>query len=162
MSTLVRRLRREREDEGGIVLVWFALALTVMLLASAFAVDVGGWYKRSQELQKAADAAAMAGVSYLPVVVPADLTNAQNAALAAITANGIKYGFANGTAAPGGDPNISVTVAVAAGSTRQLQVTIVDNAVPQYFSKLAFSGMKETRTAVAEIIPTAPLGSPLN
>ena len=47
------RARRTREPRStfGIVLVWFALALTVMLLASAFAVDVGGWYKRSQELQ---------------------------------------------------------------------------------------------------------------
>lgn len=155
-------LRSRRSDERGIVLVWFALCLTVMLLASAFAVDVGAWYKRSQELQRAVDAAALAASSYLPAAVPSDLTNAQSAALASLKANGINYGYANGVAQAGGDSNISVTVGVVSTNAKQFQVSVTDGAVTQYFSKLAFNGMHESRTAIAEHTPSAPMGSPLN
>ena len=42
------------------------LSLATMVVSAAFAVDVGGWYARAAEVQRAADAAALAGVVWMP------------------------------------------------------------------------------------------------
>jgi hypothetical protein len=55
-----------REDERGIVMVWFGLVLVVLLGVAAFAVDLVHAYAEAQHLQNAADAAALAGAVQLP------------------------------------------------------------------------------------------------
>ena len=60
------RLRGDRSKEGGYVAVMTALLLFTLMGLAAFAVDVGHWYQVGQQEQAAADAAAMAGVTYLP------------------------------------------------------------------------------------------------
>ena len=61
---VLRRLRAR--SERGYVAVTVAIMLTVLLGFCAFAVDVGNWYYTGQRAQRAADAAALAGVPYLP------------------------------------------------------------------------------------------------
>ena len=51
---------------GGFVAVFIALVLVIMLMFAAFTVDFGSWYTRSAELKRAADAAALAGVVWMP------------------------------------------------------------------------------------------------
>ena len=46
--------------------VMTAMLLMTLMGLAAFAVDVGHWYQVGQQEQAAADAAAMAGVTYLP------------------------------------------------------------------------------------------------
>ena len=60
-----------RRDERGYVLILTALILIPLLLISAMAVDYGAWYTSGSRMQRAADAAALAGVVWLP-----DLTTA--------------------------------------------------------------------------------------
>ena len=55
-------LRRER----GQALVLTVLFLGTLILAAAAVIDVGSWYREDRDLQKAMDAAALAGAQNLP------------------------------------------------------------------------------------------------
>ena len=59
-------LRAGESPESGYVAVMTGLLLLVLMGISAFAVDVGYWYLVGQQEQRAADAAALAGVTGLP------------------------------------------------------------------------------------------------
>jgi hypothetical protein len=48
-------------SERGAVLAWFALFLPVLILMTAFVVDVANWYLHKRHLQLQADASALAG-----------------------------------------------------------------------------------------------------
>ena len=74
-------------SERGYVLAMTALLLIPMMVFAALAVDVGGWYARSSEIQRAADAAALAAVVYMP-----NEANATTAALDAAAQNGFVHG----------------------------------------------------------------------
>jgi hypothetical protein len=58
--------RWREHNEGGFVVVWVALIITVLLGIAGFAVDLGNWYLNIQRTQRAADAAALAGDAYMP------------------------------------------------------------------------------------------------
>ena len=78
-----RPLARGR-GEHGYVMVMFALLLVPLLLMAGLAVDVGKWYSRSSDMRRAADAAALAGVVWLPDEVAARTAALAAAAIAAI------------------------------------------------------------------------------
>jgi len=78
----------EPKRETGQVLILFVLALAVLLGFMAMATDVGLALHERRQLQNAADAAALAGVAYLPE----DPGAAEDAALAWATNNGIAPG----------------------------------------------------------------------
>ncbi len=146
---LIRRRRlclSRTRDEGGYFVAIVALSLTVLVLSAAFVVDVGGWYSRGSQIQRAADAAALAGVVWMP-----DFPTAQSVALDAMARNGF---------VPGGD--ISVTVSPDAGNSRRLNVSITDAKAPQAFSGMFQGSQSLTRDATAEYVLPVPLGSPLN
>ena len=90
------RIRTERllpnkpwQAPRGQVLLIFAGMLTILLLASALVVDLGWLWKTPPDSQRAADAAALAGVVHLPADVPgAYLTAAQEATKNGYTAGG--------------------------------------------------------------------------
>ena len=104
--------------QGGFVLLKFALLLVPLLLMVGFSVDVGYWYNRTAAIQKAADAAALAGVVWLP-----DLDKAEDYALEAAARNG----FVDGV------DQISVDVSQVQGNEHQLRVRITDPSVGSYF-----------------------------
>ncbi|MFN8028362.1 MAG: pilus assembly protein TadG-related protein [Acidimicrobiia bacterium] len=137
----------ERGGEGGFVMVFIALMLTTMLIFAAFTIDFGSWYTRSAELKKAADAAALAGVVWMP-----EFDQAQQYALAAAAKNG----FVNGV------NNIQVSVSDVPGNDRQLKVSITDTKAKQFFSRLVTQSQRISRTSIAEYIMPVPLGSPKN
>ncbi len=134
------------EREHGYVMVMFALLLVPILLMAGLAIDVGSWYNESSDIQKAADAAALAGVVWLPDISSA-ITYAKEAAT--------KNGYTNGVA--------GVTVTVAQVGDRRLRVTITDPNVGSFFYKnLGGRNITLTRKGTAEYILPVPLGSPEN
>lgn len=137
---------RHRGEEGGFLIAIVAVATTMLVLSAAFVVDVGGWYARGLQLQRGADAAALAGVVWMP-----DFPVAESVALATAARNGF---------VPGG----AITIAVAPDpiSTRRLKVTITDANAPQTFSQMFQGSRSITRTATGEYILPVPLGSPKN
>lgn len=138
---------RHAGDERGFVLVVSVLIVTTLCLFSGLAVDFGSWYVRSAEIKRAADAAALAGVVWMP-----EFDSAEAAALATAARNGFVHGV----------DDISVEVQEVPDDNRQLRVTITDGAVDQYFSRLAVKSQSITRGSTAEYVLPVPLGSPRN
>lgn len=140
------RRRRVRGEAGYAAILVAALVAAVVLPLGALSVDVARWYVEVQRVQNAADAAATAGVTYLP----ADLDSARATAVAVAARNGFPDG---GTSA--------VSVRVGAKPT-QLVVTVsstVENAFAGTFSS-RFTTI--SRSAVADYNGPAPMGSPCN
>ncbi|MCU1369587.1 MAG: hypothetical protein JWO77_781 [Ilumatobacteraceae bacterium] len=135
-----------RHREGGYVLVMSALLLVPLLLMAGLSVDVGNWYSNASNIQKAADAAALAGVVWLP-----DTASASTFAEAAAKRNGYEDGIKG------------VTVKVERIGDRRLRVTIKDPAVGSFFyENLGGKKISLARTGTAEYVLPVPLGSPDN
>jgi len=139
-----RRSGRRRAD-GGYAMVLSALILVPLLGFAGFAVDVGSWYSQASSLQRAADAASLAGVVWQP-----DFATAQGEAVAAAARNG----YVNGVD--------GITVAVTDDGTNQLGVVITDNDVELFFAGLFLDNVTIGRTSVSEYVRTVPMGSPEN
>lgn len=138
---------RVRRDERGYIAVTTGLILIVLMAFSAFAVDVGNWYLTGQRAQRAADAAALAGVTRLP--------GNQAGAFGMANDYAANNGFTDGAA------STMVTESLSGSSTR-LRVD-VSRTVDNIFGPLL--GRPRTtisRHAVADYAGPVPLGSPCN
>jgi hypothetical protein len=96
-------------------------------------------------MQKAADAAALAGVVWLP-----DLTEATTVAKATAKSNGYDDALSN------------ITVTVTKLSDNELKVVITDTAGKVYLAKWVKNSVTITRSATAKYVLPVPLGSPRN
>lgn len=149
-----RGVRRRGRDgaarrERGIVVVWFALMLIVLLGFAGFAVDLSNWWFQAERLQRSADAGAHAGVVFLP----ADMVGATARARDEVGRNGFR--------SSGADANATVAVTQEPNPNR-LRVA-VETDVPTYFAHLfGIDTISLTREAVAEYIAPVPMGSPEN
>ena len=139
------RLRRSdsRNEQGYVAILVALLVATIMLPLCAMAVDVARWYVEVERLQNAADAAAMAGVTYMPD----DLVSARAAAVAAAGRNGF--------------PASSVT-AVAGALPTQLRVTITSTVKNSFATAFGLGTNTISRSSVADYNGPAPMGSPCN
>src|SRR6266850_773929 len=92
-------MRLVSEDRGQ-TLVITALVMTILLGLAGLALDVG-WYELNlMRMQRAADAAALAGVVFLP----GDPSGAIDAAIAEATKNGYANGTGGVSVVPRQDP----------------------------------------------------------
>lgn len=114
-----------------------------MMAFAGFGVDVSNWWFTAQKAQHAADAAALAGV----VFMPGNFTSAQSTAQTTAITNGYT----------------TSEIAVVAGSQpNQLKVTITRTVTNSFSS---FFGAKTTtirRSAIAEYTGRVAMGSPIN
>ncbi len=134
---------RGHRDDAGYIAVATAILTPVLLGLAAFTVDVGNWYATADQVQRAADAAALAGVTYLP----GDLAAAEKQALATAAANGYSTGV---------DPE------PVSGNPNQLRVTITTTVGNTFGQLLGLNSETITRSAVANYQAPLPLGSPCN
>jgi Flp pilus assembly protein TadG len=133
--------------ESGQIIVIFALMLTVLIGVVGIAIDVTYAWRSGLQIQRAADAAAMAGVVYLPGALPTG--QAKAAGVAAV--NG--YSAATGA---------TVVSKAAPSNPRDLDVTITAP-VPTFFVKLfGINSWTVSRTARAAYVLPVPMGSPLS
>ncbi len=137
-------VRHLADGDRGAIAVWFTLMLIVFVGLAALAVDVCTWYLRSQQLQRAADAAALSAVVHMP-----DTTSAGNAALVSLGKNNID--------------TVRVSVVSGAGATnRQYRVALVDRNVPTFFGSIFRPNVAISRAATAEYTTPIRMGSPQN
>jgi len=146
-NRIARRRWPAVRAEQGFVSVFAAVLIPVLLVFVAYTVDYGSFYVRSAQLKRAADAAALAGVVWMP-----EFDEAQQYALAAAARNG----FVDG------QNNISVSVQQVANNDRQLTVTITDAKAKRFFSSNVFGNQSLSATSTAEYELPVPLGSPKN
>lgn len=140
--TQTRRFRLHR-DEKGAALPLIAGVLTVLLAISAFAVDLGWLYLNRARLQRAADAAALAGVIHLP----------SNTA-------GVDKDTADAAAANGFPVAGDTTLSWRALDDNKLEVSMGTTA-PGFLSRvMGFDTFDLGVKATAEYVKPVPMGSP--
>ena len=147
MNRRSRLLRKPRTDDGGyvaIVVTFFAAALLLPLCA--ISVDVARWYVEVQRVQNAADAAATAGVTFLPD----DFASAKATAIAVAARNGYPNSGSS-----------SVTVSVGDKPT-QLAVTIDSTIGNAFGTGFGVNTATIGRSATADFNGPVLMGSPCN
>jgi Flp pilus assembly protein TadG len=141
-----RPIRKGRRADRGQVMLLFALMAVLLLAIAGLAVDAGMSYFGSDQVERAAASAALAGVAYLP----GDFTDAQNAALVEASRNG----FTNGV------NSAVVTVQQPSGTTNELEVTVKTSVPTTFLALLGFGAHSVVRSATAEFLPPVALGQP--
>jgi Flp pilus assembly protein TadG len=144
-----RRFAAKSRRERGVVLIWFALMLIVLMGFAGFAVDLSNWWLQAERLQRAADSGAHAGVIYLP----ADLAGATSTARAEVAKNGYRTS--------GSGANASITVSQEPNPNR-LRVGLTTTVDTFFVRLLGVEDVTLTRQAVAEYVSPVPMGSPQN
>ncbi len=137
------RDRRDTRKDAGYAAILTALLLVPLMGFAGFAVDVGAWYGRAAELQRAADSAALAGVVMQP-----SFADAEVAARAAATRNGFTHGVDG------------MQVLISDSGENELSVEIIDTDADLYFAALFIDNVTIGRSALAEFNKPVALGSP--
>lgn len=143
--------REARSWQRGQVLVLFAGSMMAFMMLSALVVDVGWYWSSGLKIQRAADAAALAGAVYLPDNFNGAAPNAQTAALAVARRNGYVP-----------DANTTISMSVDASNPRQLNVTISANVSTFFLRAVGIQTLFASRSSKAEFVLPVPMGSPQN
>jgi Putative Flp pilus-assembly TadE/G-like len=134
--------------ERGYLLVWFSIIITVLFAIAGFSYDFGQRYLEDTKAQRAAHAAALAGVVFRGI--PGGDVSATNAALKLAARNG----FTNG---PGHLTDVVVDLTVPAN---ELKVTIRATADNLFSRSIGVGAQDFYRSSQAAYDITTPLGSP--
>lgn len=138
---------RPRGERGQIVVI-FAGAMIVLLAMCAVVVDVAWYWTVNMRMQRAADAAALAGVVWLP----ANPSRAYSTARAEATRNGYANGVDGVVVTPEQDPT----------NPRRLKIRLEGN-VGTFFSRVVgIDQWPAVRFAKADYVLPVPMGSPDN
>lgn len=137
------RRRREPGRDAGYIAVIAVVLTPVIFGCAALTIDVGNWYFVGQKVQRAADAAALAGVTYMP----GNFDAARTQALATAAANGYPT---------------NVVPAPVSGQPSKLRVTITTTVNNTFGQLLGLDSTTIRRTAVASFQAPLPMGSPCN
>ena len=136
----------------GQILVLFVMAIFVFCGMVALVVDVSWYWVNSLRVQRAADAAALAGVVQLPTR-PTGSGGAYSLAVAEAAKNGYDDALASVVVTPVQEPAVT---------GRRLSVTI-SAPVSMYFMRVfGIQEIMATRTSRAEYVLPVPMGSPEN
>jgi hypothetical protein len=143
-------------SQRGQVLVIFSGIFVVLLLMCALVIDLAWLWNNSLRIQRTADAAALAGVTYLPTNFnSAGTGNCHNALTCALTEAG-RNGYANGV---GG---VAVTPTQDTTNTRRLNVKVTAPVQTFFLGLIGMNTVIVSRTAHAEYVLPVPMGSPEN
>ncbi|MHB8509843.1 MAG: pilus assembly protein TadG-related protein [Candidatus Dormibacteria bacterium] len=150
----IRSYVTPRNDQRGQTLVIFALAFILLMGIVGLATDSAFAYFRSISMERAAAAAALAGVPYMPKNFATGAPGRQDAwdrALDEATRNGFANGVGGVTVVPAKTPN-----------DNELAVTITGPSPTFFMNALGFRTFNVRRTAVAGYKPPIALGQPGN
>ncbi len=153
--SLRKALRQKAREDKGAALPFIAATLVLLLAMGAFATDLGWIYLNGSQIQRGADAAALAGVVYLP----GDLNGVDTFTVNGAQANGYSVGTVNGSPTGSGGPD---NLAWAAKDDNKLEVTLT-SVIDTFFLKvLGFDKITISRTGTAEYVKPVPVGNPDN
>jgi hypothetical protein len=148
----------ERRQEGQAI-VLIALMIIVLFGVIGLAIDGGIGYYYNNQAERAAGAAALSGVIFMPgQFTPAQAVpgGSRNDATDRAIDEARRNGYDINDAASG----VTVTVAAVAGFDNKLSVTVSRNA-PVFFMQLfGINTYRVSRTAIATYLPPLSLGQP--
>jgi putative Flp pilus-assembly TadE/G-like protein len=147
MSAATKVAVDPRRAGRGQVMVIFAGALLLLMMMTALVVDVSWYWVNSLRVQRAADAAALAGA----VMLPNKASHAYALAYEEASKNGYPVG--------GG---VFVTPLQDPGNDRRLAVTIRAPIGTFFMRVIGIESINVTRTSKAEFTLPVPMGSPQN
>jgi len=147
LSRAANRARAKHGAERGFFMVWFALLFTTLLGFAGLAMEYNRWQSLGVRVQKAADAAALAGAVFLPD----NLGKAQTTAKSTASMNGFTHNTSG----------VTIT-ATKARLPNQLKVTISVPTKNPWGAIVGYGNTTIVRTAVAEYQLPQNLGSPEN
>ena len=142
------RRPRRRGREAGQILVIFAGSMIALMALCAVVVDVAWYWTSNLRMQRAADAAALAGVVWLP-------GNQRQAAIAARN-EAAKNGYADGV------DGVVVTPIFDPTNPRRLKVAIGGPVGTLFARAVGINAWPAARTAKADYVLPVPMGSPQN
>ena len=145
--------RKPPKGSRGQVLILYVMAVFVFIGMLAVVLDISWYWINSNRVQKAADAAALAGVVWLP----GDEPKAIQTAIYEAAKNGYTVA-ANGVAVNG----LTLTAAKQVGNDRRLNVSIRAPVDTFFMGLFGFDNVNVSRTAKAEYVLPVPMGSPEN
>jgi hypothetical protein len=169
-----RRTPRRRRLQRGQGLIIFAISLTVLMGMVGLAVDALRAYDLYAREHRAAEAAALAGVLYMPNFYNTSYTTTSGASTSTDSAISralrLAYadGFGDGVTAPSSctAPNTSMQVTVCKAdpslglkSTTALQVTITEPISVFFLSLVGIQSFPVSATSVSDFLPGLNLGS---
>ncbi len=140
-----RHHRTDRSRDRGYAVIMTSLLLIPLMGFAGFAVDVGSWYSAANRIHRAADAASLAGVIWLP-----DVAEATAVALEIAAVNGFDDA----------DPDINVTITQIGPA--ELEVDIERVGLDMYFVGLFLDDVSISRSATSEYVKSIPMGNPEN
>ena len=138
----------KRPRSRGQIVVMLAMSIIVLCGMVALVIDVAWYWSSSLRVQRAADAAALAGVVWLPGSPATAYTVAQ----AEATKNGFTDGTAGTVITPVKDPS----------NDRRLNVTISTPVNTFFMRVFGIQSIPASRTAKAEFVLPVAMGSPEN
>ena len=152
VRALGSRSKADRRSRGQVLIIYVA-AIFVFIGMLAIVIDVSWYWINSNRIQKAADAAALAGVVWLP----GDQSKAVQTAIYEAAKNGY-------TVASSGVPlnGVTITAAKAAGNDRLLNVTISAPVSTFFMRVFGLNTIPASRSARAEYVLPVAMGSPEN
>ena len=132
----------------GQIVVIFAISVIAFVGLCAVVIDVSWFWASSLRIQRAADAAALAGV----IRLPADVTGARNLARAEAKKNGFEDTVNGVTVDAEPDPS----------NNRRLHVTVHADVGTFFARVLGINSFHTSRSSKAEYVLPVPMGSPEN
>jgi hypothetical protein len=136
-----------KKRESGYVMTMMVIMMPVLLGFMALAVDATYYWFRGVQIQRAADAASLAGVTRMPKYEEAVRVSTEIAK---------RNGFVDG------EDDVVVTPQRIADNNKRFKITIVDKNVGLFFGKIFENSWTASRTSTAEYISNIPLGSKEN
>ena len=134
-------------NSRGQIVVLFGGAMLLFMLLSAIVIDLSWYWSSNLKMQKAADAASLAGVIYLPGDVSGAYATARNEAA--------KNGYSAAT-------GYTVTPVQDTNNPRRLRVTI-SGRIGTFFARVAgIDSFPARRESKADFVLPVPMGSPQN
>lgn len=147
MNISHQSLRIARRRSRGQSMMIFALIMVVLLGIVGLSVDAGNSLNIGEQERRAAQAGALAGVTYLP----GDITDGTNAAKVEAARNNYFDGAPDGR-------NVHVTVTQPAGTNDQLTVTIQQDVNTTFLALFGFGKHTVVQKATAQFLPPISLG----
>ena len=163
-----------REASKGQVMPIFALVVVVLFAATGLAVDAGMAYLTYNGAERAAAAAALAGVPYMPSGLPAGTTGSapdttcSGTAAAAACAATARDGLTNGSTVNGHPVSVKVTrypstcdgTVTNPCADNKLTVQVTAYVQPTFLRVLGFTDHPVTASDTAFFLPPISLGQP--
>jgi hypothetical protein len=143
---------RQQLKQDGQVIIIFALMLTVLIGVVGIAVDTTFAWRGALQIQRASDAAALAGVVYMPGSF--DPIASKNDATDKARQESTKNGYTDGS-------GTTKVIASKATNPRELDVSVTADVRTFFINLFGIDHITVTRDSKAVYVTPVPMGSPL-